>query len=199
LSNLDNGFPEDDTRLGIAYAQSAVFVRYLVLAKGEEAINSAVSKVAQGEPFGVAMRLGLGDNLAQMEARFLEDLQKRSSWLPALMDANWLWGVTAILFVLAYLKKRKEIKLAIQNMRDEELPAMPGELVFLSFAPMVFASILPQTAMNDNQASEANQQLGEHSIDTPTAIPSECPHQNTSDCTQTSKTPTTDDKTSNQA
>ena len=200
LSNLDNGFPDDDTRLGIAYAQSAVFVRYLVLAKGEEAINGAVSRVAKGEPFGVAMRLGLGDSLAQMESRFLEDLNRQSSWLPVLMDTNWLWGVTALLFVLAYLKKRKEIKLAIQNMKDEAPPMLPNELVFLRFAPMVFASIMPQAAMNDNQeVREPQSELGAHSIDSPTAIPSECPHHKLSDCTQAPKAAPADDQTSNQA
>lgn len=206
LSSLDNGFPEDDTGLGVAYAQSAVFVRYLVLAKGEGAINDAVSRVAQGEPFGVAMRHALGDNLALMESRFLDDLESQSSWLPALMDTNWIWGITAFLFVLAYTKKRKEIKLAIQNMKDEEPPMMPGELVFLRFAPMVFASIVPQAAMNDNQAIKAApaidltaEQSEGHSIDTPTAIPSECPHQQSSDCAQPPKSAALDDKTSNQA
>jgi hypothetical protein len=199
LSNLDNGFPEDDTGLGLAYAQSAVFVRYLVLAKGEEAINSAVSRVAKGEPFGVAMRQGLGESLALMESRFLEDLRRQSSWLPVLMDANWLWGITAMLFVLAYLKKRKEIKLAIQSMKDEEPTMMPGELIFLSFAPMVFASIAPQAAVNDNQEiSEPHPIIEAHSIDAPTAIPSECPHEKNSDRTHTPKSALVEDQTSNQ-
>jgi hypothetical protein len=135
-----------------------------------------------------------------MESRFLEDVNKHSSWLPVLMDANWLWGATALLFVLAYLKKRKEIKLAIQTMKDEEPSIMPSELAFLRFAPMVFASIMPQAAMNDNQeVHEPRPELGAHSIDAPTAIPSKCHHYERSDCTQAPKAALTDDQTSNQA
>jgi hypothetical protein len=208
LSRLDNSFPDDDTMLGIAYAQSAVFVRYLVQAKGEDAINQAVARVASGAPFGVAMREGLGDNLASMELRFLDDLKRQSSWFAVLMDTNWLWGITAVLFVLAYTKKRKAIKLAMKNMIDEEPPMIPGELVFLSFAPMVFSSILPQAAMNDDQVKVAPKLMEQESTgfacneqvtEAPNAIPSECPHKKTNDCTEMPSPLSPQDQSKNQA
>jgi hypothetical protein len=150
LYQLNNGFPQDDTQIGVAYAQSAAFVRHMALLHGENAINNIVALVAKGEPFGVAVRLALGSNLSQMEASFFDELRKSTSWFPFLADMNWMWGLAAILFVFAYLKKRKEIKLAIQNMRDEDPFFVPAELTFASVAPMMFASLSAQAAMNDD-------------------------------------------------
>lgn len=141
LAELEQSFPNDDTLIGRAYAQSAAFVRFMVQVKGEAAFAQAVSEVSQGKSFGVAMRNALGKSLGELEDEFFHGLQQQASWLQVLTDPNFIWGLVLVLFLWVYVKKRREFQNAMRALKDEDFPPpLPSELVFLSFAPVMLAT-----------------------------------------------------------
>ncbi|MEO8796930.1 MAG: peptidase MA family metallohydrolase [Polyangiaceae bacterium] len=120
LSELDEGFPNDNYEVSVAYAESADFVRFLVRDGDEGRFSTLVSHVREGTPFERALGDAYTTNLRKLEFQWREDLSRRFTLLPVILGGSMLWVLMAGILVLAYVKKRRKAKETLVRWEREE-------------------------------------------------------------------------------
>jgi hypothetical protein len=120
LNEIDQGFPNDNYEVSIAYAESADFVRFLVRHSDEKRFASLVDRVRTGSSFDRAMGDAYSTNLRKLEFEWREDLNKRFTLTPVLLGGSLLWVVLAGVMVAAYVKKRRHAKDTLARWEREE-------------------------------------------------------------------------------
>ena len=123
FKQLDRTFPDSGQAVDLAYAQSALFVRWLYVRHGVRAFRILLSSVAAGQDFEAAFMDAFGTTLAHHSAKWASELSEQGSVMMFLRDGNFLWILMAMLIVWAYLIKRKERKAAIAAMDDPAVEA----------------------------------------------------------------------------
>jgi hypothetical protein len=124
LESLDRGFPDGMTDLGVAYAESASFVQYLLDKAGPDAVQRLIRSCGAGTPFAVAFAREIGPR-PEWEARWLESIKVRYAWIPAVTGSSTLFALVALLCVLAYARRRRgqRLRLAEQDLEEQALAA----------------------------------------------------------------------------
>ena len=120
LAELDQGFPNDNYNVSIAYAESADFVRFLVRHSDERRFASVVDRVRTGSSFDRAMGDAYNSNLRKLEFEWREDLNQRFTLTPVLLGGSLLWVLLAGVMVMAYVKKRRRAKETLARWEREE-------------------------------------------------------------------------------
>ncbi|MEO7111630.1 MAG: peptidase MA family metallohydrolase, partial [Polyangiaceae bacterium] len=120
LNEIDQGFPNDNYEVSIAYAESADFVRFLVRHSDEKRFASLVDRVRTGSSFDRAMGDAYSTNLRKLEFEWREDLNKRFTLTPVLLGGSLLWVALAGVMVAAYVKKRRRAKDTLARWEREE-------------------------------------------------------------------------------
>lgn len=120
FDELDRRFPNEGVRVGIAYAQSALFVRKLARTAGPQAIVSLLHDVGQGVPFDTSFRTHFGAEPAALFERAAEDIESSSSPFSLFADGNLIWGLVTVLFLFAAWWRLRERKHQMARMSDSE-------------------------------------------------------------------------------
>ena len=119
LSELDAHFPRDRFEVGIAYAQSADFVRFLLRHEDQQRFTALVSRVRDGEAFERALADAYGSDVRKLEFEWREGLAKRFSIWPVLASGSVMWFAV---FALAWgwVRKRQRAKATLERWDREE-------------------------------------------------------------------------------
>lgn len=120
LNEIDQGFPNDNYEVSIAYAESADFVRFLVRHSDEKRFASLIERVRGGASFDRAMGDAYATNLRKLEFEWREDLSKRFTLTPVLLGGSLVWVGLAAIMVMAYVKKRRRAKETLARWEREE-------------------------------------------------------------------------------
>ncbi|MGQ9784699.1 MAG: peptidase MA family metallohydrolase [Armatimonadota bacterium] len=128
LMSLRNSFPK--TRMGLAYAESASAIRYLISKYGRGAPRNILKEIMQTASFDLAMYRVTGHGLDQFEREWLESVSKKYRGLRMIrFGTAFISSFMAALAVIAYLTRRKqkmeqvdedEHRLYESNSEDEE-------------------------------------------------------------------------------
>lgn len=123
LDDLAQGFPKAGERVGIAYAQSVNFVGHL-MAQGTQAdFGRMLQAVGDGADLKAAVQTAYGVSLASIEAEWRGNLETRWGWVPILFGTTALWGISGVLLLGAWRRRRRERKAKLARMQaDDELP-----------------------------------------------------------------------------
>ncbi len=116
FQRLDKHFPNHGKAVDLAYAQSALFIRWLYSRYGEQAFRALLANVAIGHGFDTAFMDAFGSTRSDLSTQWAGELQKKGSAMMFLRDGNFLWVLMALLIVWAYVIKRRERKAAIAAM-----------------------------------------------------------------------------------
>ncbi|GAB4389492.1 MAG: hypothetical protein Kow0025_15200 [Thermodesulfovibrionales bacterium] len=95
LARLGREFPEEDSALRLAYAQSRSFVDYLAREGGGEAVRAVVGRMRQGATVDEAFAETFFAPVHELEEGWQEALKRRHNWLSYLSD-----NIYVLLFVL---------------------------------------------------------------------------------------------------
>jgi hypothetical protein len=130
FSALERGFPAPALQARLAYAQSALFVRWL-FDRHELAskLPHALSLVRSGTPPRAALEAALGIELILLQGAWEEELRSSGSWLPIVTGTVVIWGSAGLLFLWVAMVKRRRTRLALATMRadeDEDEPWPPA-------------------------------------------------------------------------
>ncbi|MFO0600142.1 MAG: hypothetical protein U0228_32840 [Myxococcaceae bacterium] len=118
FEDLSAGFPESPDDVEIAYAQSAAFVDFLRARHGTPAFRHLIERVGAGDAFEKAFGVAFHVPLVVEEDAFRAELPRKYPWWPLLLSGeSLLWGLTAGLVVLAFVRRRK----AVRELRAEQL------------------------------------------------------------------------------
>jgi hypothetical protein len=106
LGQLTSNFPKDKDSLIQAYLESRLFVDFLVVRYGKEAIVGILQQMKGGRPIEHAVQEVLSQPLENLEREWLEELRGGSGWL--LWISQYLYEVlfflAAVLTIVAYVR-----------------------------------------------------------------------------------------------
>jgi hypothetical protein len=98
LRYLADGFPEDDARLRLAYAESKSFVEYMAADNGAQDLLDVLNSLKAGNDIDSAIMEAFSISFAELEQRWHESLEKEGLWVSFLIN-----NLTEILFFLSAL------------------------------------------------------------------------------------------------
>jgi len=120
MSELDKTFPAHSELAGIAYAQSADFVRFLLRRQDRDRFQMFIERVGRGEKFERAIQDAYASDLRRLEFQWREEIKKRYSWAPVLLGGGLLWVGAIVLVALAWWKRRRDSKRTLARWTREE-------------------------------------------------------------------------------
>ena len=120
LSSLVRSFPAQGPKVSLAYAQSALFLRYLERHFGIDALPTLMRKLKTSSSFDSAFMEVYGAPVGALEGLWAEELDEGSVWILLARDPNLLWGGMSLLFVLASWMKIRRRREALQEMAKRE-------------------------------------------------------------------------------
>jgi len=130
LDRLSARFPGEGPALRLAYAQSGLFLRWLVGQRGDEPLRGLIADVRAGRSFAGGFEARLGESVGQAFAAWRLVLEKSASWWRVLADDMLIWGAVTLLFVVAGVRARRRARRRLEQMEDEDLARVirPGPL-----------------------------------------------------------------------
>lgn len=120
FSDIERQFPDQGRSVDKAYAQSAIFVRWLYIHHGVHGFRNLLLRVREGASFNEAFESAYGGSVDDLAQEWAAALREETSLMMFLRDGNFLWVMMALLIVWAYFIKRKERRIAIAAMDDTE-------------------------------------------------------------------------------
>lgn len=130
LDDLNHGWPVAPADVNTAYAQSIDFVSWMFREHGPDAIPTVVSEVIDGARFGDALQTATGLELWKLEKQWVESMRLRYTWVPAITSTGFIWGLTSLLFAVAFVRKRRRQKAQMDQMDDLPDPEMAEVIPF---------------------------------------------------------------------
>ena len=125
LEALTDSFPDKVSDVELAYAQSVDFVGFLLGEFGPDPFHRFVELLADDWPFFVALEEAYDTGIQVLEDRWRQDLKMRFSWIPLITGTATFWFLATLVFVLAYLKKRRSRRMAFERLDDDQPPDPP--------------------------------------------------------------------------
>ena len=119
LPVLTLSFPAEEEPAELAYAESFMFISFLINKVGREAFHRLIRDYARYGDLAGALRRGTGMNLADLEERWLVYLKLRVSWIPIVTSVSALWFVAALIFVYGYVRKKRQANRRLKEMEME--------------------------------------------------------------------------------
>ncbi len=120
LPILTLSFPAEEEPAELAYAESFMFISFLINKVGREAFHRLIRDYTRYGDLAGALRRGTGMNLADLEERWLVYLKLRVSWIPIITSVSTLWFVAALIFVYGYTRKKRQANRRLKEMETEE-------------------------------------------------------------------------------
>ncbi len=120
LSVLTLSFPAEEEPAELAYAESFMFISFLINKVGREAFHRLIRDYTRYGDLAEALRRGTGMNIADLEERWLVYLKLRVSWIPIITSVSTLWFIAALIFVCGYTRKKRQTDRRLKEMEREE-------------------------------------------------------------------------------
>lgn len=120
LRQLTSDFPADTDRAQLAYAESFMFISFLINRIGRDAFHRFLLDYSRHGDSEGALRRATGLSVTDLESKWLLYLKMRISWLPILTSATTLWFAATVIFITAYIRKRKQGLITLRQWEKEE-------------------------------------------------------------------------------
>ncbi len=86
---------------------------------GQGPFGRLIGLLGQGWSFTSALEEAYDSSLAEIEDKWRQDLKLRYTWIPLITGAATFWFLASLLFILAYLKKRRRKREGFERMDDD--------------------------------------------------------------------------------
>ena len=122
LRELVVSFPRDQDSLIQAYAESRLFVEYLVARYGKESLLRVLQHLREGMPIDQAISIATSKSLQNLENEWLEELRSKDMWLlwASRNLYELLFLLAAILSIVAFVRVMIRKKRYDPDEEDEE-------------------------------------------------------------------------------
>ncbi len=120
LADLDRSFPSDHFEVGIAYAESADFLRFLMRRSDRVRFSAMLQRVREGQTFDHALTDAYGSDLRKLEFQWRSEVERRYSVIPILAGGGIIWVVVIGALGWGYVKKRSRSKAILAKWAQDE-------------------------------------------------------------------------------
>ncbi|UCF31175.1 MAG: hypothetical protein JSV26_01770 [bacterium] len=104
--DLLTDFPKDPGEAEVAYAQSYLFVQYLVRKYGEGAVATLVESVLEQGDMARAVNRSFDVSMGELLDGFDQYARVKATWIPVITSSAVLWGAITLLFLYTYAWKK---------------------------------------------------------------------------------------------
>ena len=126
IRELEFRFPPAGPQVALAYAESVLFLQWLLTEIDDGGHRQLVRHVARGERFADAFVAIFGDTPDALWSTWRVSLLERASWLPFLFDAGLLWFLLTGIFLWVYVRKRRDMRSTLAAWDEEEARRPPA-------------------------------------------------------------------------
>jgi hypothetical protein len=120
LREVERGFPSDEGRAEIAYAQAVDLVRFMVRDQEEHRFRALIEQLRDGSGLEASVRDSYGVELSVLEYEWRQDIAKRYTFWPVLFSGTAVWGVILGLSVWGWRRRRARAKVTLDRWAREE-------------------------------------------------------------------------------
>lgn len=121
LKDLSHMFPEGRSDAFLAYAQSYSAISYIVKKFGPEAIKGILTRVREGISFDEAFTKAVGLSLGEFEGIWRSYVRRYYTFITVFTSSAMFWFMVSILFLMAYLAKKRKERERMRRWEMEEL------------------------------------------------------------------------------
>jgi hypothetical protein len=126
MDALARGFPADAERAEIAYCQSFYFISFLKNRFGDDDFRTFLRQYAAHRDFEQALWKSYYLRWDELEGMWLDFLKVRFGWLPLLSSTGTLWFCASLVFVWAYIRKKRAAREKLRQWEREETGSFDG-------------------------------------------------------------------------
>jgi hypothetical protein len=120
LSEVERGFPNEEARAEVAYAQAVDLVRYMIRDQEEHRFRALIEQLRSGSPLDAAVRSAYGVELSTLEYEWRQDIARRYTFWPVLFSGTAVWGVILGLTLVGWRRRRAKAKVTLDRWAREE-------------------------------------------------------------------------------
>ena len=120
FEELSVRFPEDPSRAEVAYAQSYLFVQYLMRRYGEDAVAVLISSFLDKGNMAQAVYSAFHISLGELMNGFRQYARVKSMWVPIISSTASVWALITLLFLYTYVGRRVRDYRTLRRWDDEE-------------------------------------------------------------------------------
>jgi hypothetical protein len=121
FSELEYTFPIQPSRAEAAYARSYLFIRYISHRFGEDAVARVVAESLLRGDLNSGVAAAFDVSLAGLLEGFDQYARVKATWIPVITSTATLWGVTTLLFLITWFRKKVQgMRTMLQWDREEE-------------------------------------------------------------------------------
>jgi hypothetical protein len=120
LKRLTANFPVDAEEAELAYAESFMFVSFLINKFGHKAFQQFLRNYAADDNLNGALTKMTGMHPVTLENEWLDYMEMRVSWIPLITSATTFWFIITLIFIYGYYRKRRIARKILQAWEQEE-------------------------------------------------------------------------------
>lgn len=120
LEELDRTFPDAPGEVGLAYAQAADFVRFLLREEDRARTASLFARVRAGQSLDSALGDAYGADLRRLEYQWRKGVESSTSTGALVWVGSMVWTIGAIALIIAYVRRRRKNKVVLARWAKEE-------------------------------------------------------------------------------
>lgn len=125
LDSLELSWPAGADRARLAYLLSATAVQHLAERSGEDGFRLLLENWRREGSLEASVRSTYGLTMGQFEDEWRASVRSRYGWLQALTAASVVWVATTVVFLLAWIPRRRRNRAKLAEMRAEEFMLPP--------------------------------------------------------------------------
>jgi hypothetical protein len=120
LSEITRLFPREANKAELAYSESFYLISFLISQYGKESFHRFLKEYSGGKGLKNVLRVVYGIKWEEFEEKWRHYLKLRFSWFPIVTSTTTLWFLVTIVFILAYIRKKKVTRLKFEQWEREE-------------------------------------------------------------------------------
>ncbi|TNF45431.1 hypothetical protein EP232_05950 [bacterium] len=121
LDDLAFSFPDDPAMAEVAYAQSFLFVQYLMRKFGEDAVAQLVTALLEEGSLARAVNRAFDMSLGELFEGFHQYARVKATWIPVITSTAAVWSVITLLFLYTYIGRRIRDYRTLRRWDEEEI------------------------------------------------------------------------------
>jgi hypothetical protein len=119
LSEITDRFPFEADKAELAYSESFYLISFLITKYGRENFHRFIKEYSGGKGLKELLIEVYGITWEELEKKWKNYLKMRFSWLPIVTSSVTLWFMVTLIFILAYVKKKKAMRLKFEQWERE--------------------------------------------------------------------------------
>lgn len=113
-------FPKDPSRAEVAYAESYLFVQYLMRRYGNDAVARLVASFLANGSMDLAVNSAYNISMAELLNGFRQYARVKAMWVPVITSTASVWALITLLFLYTYVGRRVRNYRILRRWDDEE-------------------------------------------------------------------------------